>query len=454
MVPIVDIDIEANNFMALNTTAKDNPLYYGIAYGTGNFSFKGPTNNMRINIDAKTEAGTVFNLPLNSAQKVANNDFITFVSKDPTIAPRKEQSFNGLVMNLNLQVDEASRVNIITDLGVLSGRGKSELISLKITSLGDFEMFGTYFITSGEFQYTAQEYISKIFEIRQGGMIRWSGDPVESEINLKAVYSQRASLSNLYIAAGRPRVDQSVIAEAVMNLSGILTRPTIDLDIDFPQDSYVKDELQNYLSDVNNTNQQALSLIARRAFSANTSLNVNAINQTLFSAVTEVGFNKLNNIIAQTFNLKSVDFNVKSFNEASASLRFFNDRLKFTGGVTDKRSNVNQFEVIGNSIIRDVEASYLIKKDGSLILRASNRLNNRVVLNNSNQGYISAIGLVYQKDFDTLGEFFRALIGKSREEERQPEIPKAPDTPPPTPATTPAPSAMVIPEQENKKGTK
>lgn len=443
--PLIDIEIKADNFMALNTTSKDNPLYYGTAFATGEFTFRGPTNNMRINIDAKTESGTVFNIPLNSAAKVANTDFITFVSKDSVLTPKREQSFNGLEMTLNLEINEASQVNIITDLGSLNGRGKSELLTLKITSLGDFEMYGTYFITSGEFQYTAQEYISKIFEIRQGGMIRWSGDPVEAEINLKAVYGQRTSLKNLYIAAGgRQDNDQSVMAEAVMSLTGILIQPKIDLDINFPQDSYVKDELQSYFSDANNRFQQAVNLIVRRSFAANTGINVKGVNQTVLSTVAELGFNKFNNIIAQTLNLKSVDFNVRSFNEASASVRLFNNRFKLSGGFTDTRAGINYFDVAGSSVTRDVEAQYLIKKDGSLIARASNRLNNRVVLNTS-QEYVSAIGLVYRKDFDTLGEFFRAFIGKSREEERQPEVPQAPPVAPPASPTTP--SVMALPSK-------
>jgi autotransporter translocation and assembly factor TamB len=37
--PTLNINVKANNFQALNTTFKDNHIYYGTAYGTGNFSF-------------------------------------------------------------------------------------------------------------------------------------------------------------------------------------------------------------------------------------------------------------------------------------------------------------------------------------------------------------------------------------------------------------------------------
>lgn len=424
-VPDINIDIVASNFMALNTTAKDNPLYYGVAYGTGVFSFKGPTNDMRIQIDAKTEAGTVFNIPLNSSATVSKTDFITFVAKDSALNKPKETSFKGLTMNFTLQVDEESEVNIFTELGKLSGRGNSENLSLNITSLGDFEMFGDYLITSGKFEFTAQDFINKIFKISEGGSIRWTGNPTEAAINLKALYEVRASLSPLYVAAGRPAVESRVPVEAVMNLSGPLLTPTISFDINFPADAYIKDELQSYFSDVNNVNQQALSLIVRRSFAQGSGASIGLVQSTFINAGTELIFNQLNTIITQSLNLNTVDFNIRSFNDASATLRLMNDRLVLTGGVTDRTSSNSDFadfNFIGNSsVARDVELLYLIKKDGSLVVRASNKLNNRNFLNINSVEYVSALGLVYRKDFDSFNELLSFLVGKRREEQRKQE---------------------------------
>lgn len=433
--PEIHIDIRANKFMALNTISKDNPLYYGVAYGTGLFSFNGPTNNMRIDINAKTEAGTVFNIPLNSSATVSKNDFITFVSSDTSLNKPKETSFKGLTMDFNLQVDENSEVNIFTDLGRLSGRGESEL-SLNITSLGDFEMYGDYLISSGKFQFTAQDFINKVFKISEGGSIRWTGDPVEATINLKALYEVRTAIAPLYLAAGRASEDnQKVASEAVMNLSGPLMTPNISFDINFPANAYIKDELQSYLSDVNNTNQQALSLIVRRSFagSADQSNGIGGLaTSTVISAGSELFFNQLNTILSQSLNLNFVDLNIRSLNEAGASFRFLKDRLILTGGFTNRlnsTSTFSDFSVIGgNSLIaRDVEAIYLLKKNGDWVLRASNKLNNRSFLSNlsTSNEYVSAIGLVYRKDFDSFKELLGILVGEKRKEERSKEKKKA-----------------------------
>ncbi|WP_052017055.1 translocation/assembly module TamB domain-containing protein [Arcticibacter svalbardensis] len=449
--PVMDISIKATRFMALNTTAKDNPIYYGTAYATGTFKFRGPIKSMNIDINAKTEAGTVFNIPLNASETIGNNDYITFVAKDSSFTPKAQSFFQGLVMNFDLVVDENSQVNIITNLGKLNGRGNATL-NLKITSLGDFEMYGDYLISSGKFQLTAQDFINKIFDLSQGGSIRWTGDPSDALINLKAVYGVRTDISPLYQAAGRAASSTGrVLAEAIMNLSGNLAQPDISFDINFPSDTYFKDEFQNYFSDVNNKNTQALSLIVRRSFSPNTGLvNVQAVNSTLFSAGTELFFNQLNNILAQSLNLNFVDLNIRSLNEASASLRLLKDRLVITGGVTDRRAELNDLNIIGNSVARDVELLYLLRKDGSLNLRASNRLNNRNFLN-PDQEYISAIGLLYRQDFETLNEFLRALVGKRRRDERQLPAPIPVSKSPSTPAVIILPTSTESSEKKTSK---
>lgn len=419
--PTIDVHIKANNFMVLNTTAKDNALYYGTAFGTGDFTFKGPTSNMDIDIKASTEEGTIFNVPLNASGTVSENDFITFVSKDSTFSKPKNSYFDGLTLHIDLDIKRNAEANIFTDLGKLSGSGNGN-ITMNITSLGDFEMFGDYVILQGKFTFTAQDFINKIFEISRGGTIRWTGNPSDALINLTAIYEVRTSVRPLYIAAGRAGTDQRVVAQAEMMLGGNLLHPEISFAIDFPIDSYVKDELQNYLSDANNVNQQALSLIVRRSFAPGTGTDLTTeLNSTFLSAGTELAFNQLNNIIAQSLNLNFVDFNIRSFNEASASIRLLNNRLILTGGVTDRRSELNDLNLFSNQVASDVEALYVIRKNGNLLFRASNRLNNRNFLN-PNDEYVSALGLVYRQEFDTLGEFFKRMfmLNRKKQEEEEP----------------------------------
>ena len=428
--PIIDASIEAKNLQALNTTFKDNRLYYGTAYATGKFNFKGPVDNLQIDIKARTLDGTVFNIPLNSSSTASNYDFITYISKDSTKNVVKERSFNGVTLNFDLTIDEKTLVKITTDYGQLEGRGTASNLQLNINSSGDFEMRGDYLISNGKFEFTAQNFISKVFQVNQGGTIRWTGDPANAEINLKALYEVRTDINDLYKAAGLSNAQgsQQKLVEAELILTKSLTHPDIDFNFNFPNDPAIKDELAAYLNDPTNRNQQALSLIVRRKFATGNGGEglTREVGSTAQDAISEFAFNKLNNFISQS-NIKNLDLNIRSFNDASASLKLFQNRLVLNGSLYNNQvgnnalftQNSNIFSSNFNNFTKDFEAQYLITKDGNLTAKYSYRALNSTTLNTINDQlglqYVNGLGLVYQQDFDSFSEFFRNIfIGRKK----------------------------------------
>ena len=445
--PDIEATIDAKKLMALNTTFKDNHLYYGTAYATGNFAFKGPVDNMNINIKAKTEAGTVFNIPLNTSSTVGDYDFVKFVSHSDTTKKTDDDesnAFGGVTLSLDLTADEKTTVKITTDYGVLEGNGVTNNLKLNITSLGDFEMFGDYLISSGKFDFTAKNFISKNFTVNQGGTIRWTGNPANATINLNAIYEVRTEIANLYDAAGLapPKGNELVLVQADLILTKSLLAPNIDFDFNFPTDPSIKDDLGTYLNDYNNRSMQALSIIVRRNFASGTPGSLtNQVAGTAGEAVSEFAFNKLNALISQS-NIKNVDLNLRSFNDASATVRLMNERLVLNGSLFTNTGSNNIFNNTSTSlfnssfsdITKDFEAQYLLRKSGDLTARYSYRLLNSTTLNDINQlslQYVNGVGLVYQRDFDTFGEFFRNLFRRNKKDKEN-DTPQAP-TPNPTP---------------------
>ncbi|MHB8209587.1 translocation/assembly module TamB domain-containing protein [Mucilaginibacter sp.] len=436
--PDIEATVTAKNLLALNTTFKDNHIYYGKAYGTGTFSFNGPVNTMDINIKARTLAGTVFNIPLNTSTTAGDYDFIRFVShKDSNKEIAPKNAFDGVTLNLDLTVDERTIVKITTDYGVLEGSGTTNNLNLNINSLGDFNMYGDFLISTGKFEFTAKNFISKNFTVNQGGTIRWTGDPANADINLNAIYEVRTDISPLYQAAGlqSPKGAENVLVQAELIITKSLLHPTIDFDFNFPTDPSIKDDLGTYLTDYNNRSQQALSIIVRRNFASGTPSNLtNQVFSTAGEAVSEFAFNKLNSFISQS-NIKNFDLNLRSFNDASASLRLFNSRLVFNGSLfTTTGSNDlfnsttqnNLFNSNFNSLTKDFEAQYLLRKSGDLTAKYSYRVLNTTTLNTIDQlsvQYVNGVGLTYQRDFDTFGEFFRNLFRKSTGNKSKNKIP-------------------------------
>jgi hypothetical protein len=312
--PDIEAVVNAKNLTALNTTFRDNHVYYGLAYATGTFSFKGPVSKMAIDIKARTEAGSIFNIPLNTSSTAGEYDFIKFVGHNDTVRnTAKVDPFDGVTLNMDLTVDEKTVVKISTDYGILEGSGVTNDLKLSLNSFGDFEMFGDFLISTGKFEFTAKNFISKNFVVNQGGTIRWTGNPANAEINLNAIYEVRTDIANLYTAAGlqSPKGSEQVLVQAEIIITKSLLQPSIDFDFNFPTDPSIKDDLGTYLTDYNNRSQQALSIIVTRNFAPGTGSNLtNQVLGTAGDAVSEFAFNKLNNIISQS-NIKNFDLNLR-----------------------------------------------------------------------------------------------------------------------------------------------
>eukprot|EP01037_Dinobryon_pediforme_P007955 gene7955-8028_t len=333
------------------------------------------------------------------------------------------RAFNGVTLNFDLTIDEKTTVKITTDYGVLEGSGQANDLKLNINSLGDFEMFGDFLITSGKFEFTAKNFISKNFAVNQGGTIRWTGNPSNASINLNAIYEVRTDIYPLYQAAGSqsPKGHSFELVQAELILTKTLLQPNIDFDFNFPLDPSIKDDLSTYLADNNNRSQQALSVIVRRNFSNGANNNLtNQVVSTAGEVISEFAFNKLNSLISQS-NIKGFDLNIRSFNDFSASYRV-KDRLVFTGSLFNTTSGSNDlfqnnsslFNSNFNQLTKDFDAQYKIRKDGNLSARYSYRVLNSTTLNTLYDQlgvqYVNGIGLVYQRDFDTFGEFIRNIL--------------------------------------------
>ncbi len=418
ITPDIQINISASNFLALNTTAKNNSLYYGTAFATGDFNFNGPVDAMYMNIKAKTESGTSFTIPLNGASQVGTNDFIYYVSKNNAKVEDENSDFlKGLTMQFELSVNEASTVNILTPVGNLTGSGDAEL-RLLITSLGDFEMYGDYQINTGKFDFTANNVINKTFDIKRGGDIRWTGNPSNAVINLNATYATRTTLAPLYLAAGQTQTDdrrnETVLAEANMLLTGSLLSPDIKFQLDFPNNTDIKTRLGGYLNNKDNENQQVINLVVRNSFSGSASGGIGFENSDLLGSGLELAFSKINNIISQSLKIKNLDINVRSYNELGGSYRFLNNRFTFRGNFYNNRyssegglANNNLFNIPINDVTRDLEINYNINKDGTFIAKGFQRPSNRDFFNLNRDIYINGLGLVYTQEYDTFGEFLR-----------------------------------------------
>src|SRR5690606_33352461 len=164
---------------------------------------------------------------------------------------------------------DAAQVKIIFDEAqgnIMEGYGRGN-IQLNITRTGDFTVRGDYEIERGEYLFTLMNFVNKPFTVRRGGIIRWTGDPLDAQIDLQADYSGlRTSLTNFLSEYGltgqlASEAQRSTEVELTMRLTGSLLRPNLDFSLNFPEvpeslRSYVDSKVRNLSNNKEQMNTQ------------------------------------------------------------------------------------------------------------------------------------------------------------------------------------------------------
>ncbi len=427
-----NFDVDVKKLMVLNTTASQNNLFYGKAFATGLARIHGDLKAMVFDIAAKSEEGTLFNIPLYGPEEVTQNSFITFVNRDTTKATLRKQvqtDLTGIQMNFDMELNSDAEFQMIFDprVGdVISGRGDGNL-KLNINTNGKFLMYGDYIIRDGKYLFTLQNVINKRFNIENGSTISWNGDPFGADININAIYSLRTSLSDIIPDSSRQRVR----VDCKLLMSEKLMKPAIKFDILLPTaNQQRRDELRAAINFDNEAelNRQVFSLLMLGSFfpvNDRTTAN-SSVTSGVSSNTNELVSNQVSNWLSSLSKQVSLGLNYKSDQvsnrelQLSLSKELFNSRLSIDGNV-----GVTNNPYAASNIIGDVNIDYKITPNGKFRVRAYNQSNdNYTQLNNA--PFTQGLGLFYREDFDNFGELFaryRAQWSRMRKEENPSPVP-------------------------------
>lgn len=456
----------ANNFEFLNTTEKDNNLFFGQAYGTGNIEIVGPPKNLTINVTAKTEANTDISIPLgNRTTEISEARFIRFVDKRPKVTKpeydyeleqaNKNQSsvsLSGLKLNFDrLEVTPVARVKIIFDpkIGDMIQGSGSGILRMNINTLGQFSMYGDLNIEQGDYLFTLQNVINRKFKIEQGGTISWNGNPIDATINLQAIYPLRASLRQLF--PEDQRYTNNIPVNCLVNLSGKLMNPTPQLGILLPNaDMDVQTKLNSVINTQEELNNQFLSLMVQGQFMPLAGIANNSSSSSSSSSSYALGnngmeflSNQLNHMLSQISQDFDIGFNYRPAStmtsqelEMMMSWKLLNDRITINGnfGVggsqnasSSDQSDPTKNKTNPNNLVGDVEVEYKPFKSNKVRLKAFNRSNETYIDQQSQ--YVQGIGISYKEEFNSFGELFRkywrSIFAKKEEDVK---VKEGPDT--------------------------
>ena len=406
-------------FLVMNNNFDDNPLYYGDAFVTGFSSISYDSiNDLSFNIHVKTAENSVLTIPLYGDEDVVLEDFISFEKADQNVDNKQELKPNSdLDFNLNIEVEvtDDAEIQVVFDQmvgDVMKSRGNGDM-RFFIDETLDFNLFGNYQITSGEYLFTLKDFINKKFNVKPGGTITWFGDPYNAKLDLNAYYPLKTSLYNIMPSIERDNWTHKSNVHVDIHLQNDLMNPDIEFDISLPKaEETAKQTVKNLIYNEEAKNQQVFSLLILNKFiPENQNIISENTSRTNGATTSEVLSNQLGNMISSFTDEFEIGFNYSPGDSISddelsivMSTQQFNDRLLINTNLGVAPSNALNKDP--NSFIGDVDVEYKLSRDGNLRLHAFNESNEYDLSNQSQSRYTQGVGAYYKQSFNSFGELF------------------------------------------------
>ncbi len=428
---------DARDFLSYNVDARQSPDWYGTVYGNGGATISGEPGVVNIGVNMSTAPKSVFNFVLSDRLDADEYSFITF--KDSRVEARRDSLLSAdnvpaivrmlrdrlgaddndspSAYNMDLQIDITPDARMVLVMDPVSGdeikaTGSGNL-RLTYESLNNhLKMYGTYTLNRGSYNFTLQDIIIKDFTIKEGSTIAFHGDPYSAQLDIQAIYSVNANLSDLdeSFLLDKDLNRTNVPVHALLKVTGDMRQPDIDFDLEFPtltQDTYRK--VLSIVSTKEMMNRQIIYLLALNRFYTPDYMSSTTKGNELFSVASSTLSSQLSSMLVKLSEDWSIAPNLRSDRgdfsdvevDVALSSRLLNNRLLFNGnfGYRDKSLNTNQF-------IGDFDVEYLLNPKGSWRLKAYNRYNDQnyyVRTAQTTQG----IGIVFKKDFNNFFGFLR-----------------------------------------------
>jgi autotransporter translocation and assembly factor TamB len=289
-----NLKLTARNFQLLNSTKKDNPIYYGRMIINTDMSISGtevkPVADGRITVNDGTLL--TFVVPEGDVSAESREGVVEFVDMSNPASDtlfKKYDSLNasgilGMDIALNIEIKKEAVFNIIVDPAngdFLNAQGAAQLTA-GIDPSGKITLTGNYTLEKGSYQLSFN-LLQRKFEISKGSSITWTGEPTMAQLNVTAVYvantapidlvqdqvaSSSAAIKNTYM--------QKLPFQVHLKLTGELMKPVVAFDIILPQEknygvsndvvTTVEYKLTQLRADEGETNKQVFSLLLLNRF--------------------------------------------------------------------------------------------------------------------------------------------------------------------------------------------
>ena len=426
----LDINIKARDLIGFDTNIKENDTFYGKAYASGDVGIKGPLNALALNIDVDTRPGTVVNIPIKSSS-ATQTSVITFVDNRP--APRlssidslinlhraKEQeeaqaASTGINVFARIRATDDARLNLEIDSDTgdalhVNGKGTVD-ITVKDNN---FSITGDYNVSEGEYSLTLLGLVARDFSLDAGSTIHFTGDIMQSDLNMTAIYRTKASITPL-IAAGSANSARKNV-NCPIRITGKLSNPQLGFDIKIDDlDPTVEALIENTLNTEEKRMRQFLALILSGSFIPDEQSGIVNNTSVSFFNATEIMSTQLNSILQQLgipidfgFNYQPTETGQDLF-DVAVSTQLMNNRVSVNGNIGNRRFlTSNRDDIVG-----DVDVEIKLDRAGKTRMRLFSHSADEYS-NYLDQTQRNGAGISYKQEFDSFLDLFRKKGSKQK----------------------------------------
>jgi len=451
-----DLLVEADNFRAINSKAKDNDLFYGDLFLDTKLNIKGDLDSPTIDGTLKINKETKFTVVMpQSDPSIADREgIVEFVDEDNAYLKQtvdmqnklNQSELKGMNVNVAISIDKQAELTLLIDKSngdYLNLKGEAELVG-GIDQSGKTTLTGKYEFSDGAYQMNFNG-IKRKFDIQKGSFITWNGEPTMATLNITAIYkvdtapidllgnqlkSEPQAVQNTY--------KQKLPFQTLLKMNGELLKPEISFGIVLPEGNYnvssdvvelTQTKLKQLEQDPAELNKQVFALLLLNRFVGENpfSSESGGTNAESFArqSVSKILSQQLNNLAGDLITGFEVNFDLESTEDYTSgamqnrtdlnvevSKKLLDDRLKVTVGSSFGVEGQERANEESTNIAGDVALDYQLTKDGRYMVRAYRKNQYQVAVEGQvvETGVAFVITMSYNK--------FRELFHRTEEEKQ------------------------------------
>lgn len=414
----LDLHINTDRIMAINSPKTPTALFYGDGYVSGVVDIIGPSDNITFRGPSlRTLDGSRIVLQVTSSNSTTQSNTIYFKPRETEAQIDNLRTTNTSSTNLNFDFtfDVTKDADVVLYLesigGTMNARAEGRF-QLLYNNADGLNLHGQLGIYSGDFKISLYNVVNSRFTLVPGGRIIFDGPLDDMDVSISAYKSSKTSLSNIVpndILSGN-----SANVNAYLHLNGQIMKkiePTFSFQL--PNSS---EEVRNSFytaidtSNVENLTKQFAYFMVTNNFMAN---DLFSSDRNTGGAGASLNFfsNVVNNLIGNMIDSKKGHFGI-TYNQATetssaeygvnASANLLKDRMSIETsiGYYDDQNTQRATNMYG-----DFTVEYSLNDKGTWKLKAYTYIGERddeYVLHSEQLNYTAGVALAYKQDFGDL----------------------------------------------------